>query len=138
MRYLLLRLKRFCGYIAGFVFFVSGILKLMDPVGAGLVMDEYYKFLHLGFMGFSSKFTGVLFALAETVIGTALITGIWRKLTAKSAIVLQGFFTILTLFLVVFNPLFDSVFVFNTEHLSKPLSERFFNLSPFYHIKAEK
>lgn len=107
MRYLLLRLKRFCGYIAGFVFFVSGILKLMDPVGAGLVMDEYYKFLHLGFMGFSSKFVGLMFALAETVIGTALITGIWRKLTAKSAIVLQGFFTILTLFLVIFNPEMD-------------------------------
>ena len=79
----------------------------MDPVGAGLVMDEYYKFLHLGFMGFSSKFVGLMFALAETVIGTALITGIWRKLTANSAIVLQGFFTILTLFLVIFNPEMD-------------------------------
>lgn len=107
MRYLLLRLKRFCGYIAGFIFFVSGILKLMDPVGAGLVMDEYYKFLHLGFMGFSSKFMGFMFALAETVIGTALITGVWRRLTAKSSIILQGFFTTLTLLLVIFNPDMD-------------------------------
>ena len=107
MRYLLLRLKRFCGYIAGFVFFVSGILKLMDPVGAGLVMDEYYKFLHIGFMAFSSKFMGVLFALAETVIGTALITGVWRRLSAICALALQGFFTILTLFLVIFNPEMD-------------------------------
>ena len=54
MRYLLLRLKRFCGYIVGFVFFVSGFLKLMDPVGAGLVVDEYYSFMHIGFLTFSS------------------------------------------------------------------------------------
>ena len=49
MRYILQRMRRFCGYIAGFVFYISGILKLLDPVGAGLVMDEYYSFLHLGF-----------------------------------------------------------------------------------------
>ena len=79
----------------------------MDPVGAGLVMDEYYKFLHIGFMAFSSKFMGVLFALAETVIGTALITGVWRRLSAICALALQGFFTILTLFLVIFNPEMD-------------------------------
>ena len=35
MNYLLLRLKRFCGFVTGFVFFIGGILKLMDPVGAG-------------------------------------------------------------------------------------------------------
>ena len=43
----LLRIKRFCGYAVGFVFFISGLLKLMDPVGAGLVMKEYFTFLHM-------------------------------------------------------------------------------------------
>ena len=47
-------MKRFCGYVAGFVFFISGILKLMDPVGASLVMKEYFHFLHIGFMDFSA------------------------------------------------------------------------------------
>ena len=107
MRYLLLRLKRFCGFITGFVFFLSGIVKLMDPVGAGLVMKEYYEFLHLGFLSFSAKPVGVFFALAETVIGTALITGVWRRITAQCAIAMQGFFTLLTLFLVIFNPEMD-------------------------------
>ena len=46
MKYLLLRIKRFCGFITGFVFFIGGILKLMDPVGAGLVMGEYLDFMH--------------------------------------------------------------------------------------------
>ena len=107
MRYLLLRMKRFCGFITGFVFFLSGIVKLMDPVGAGLVMKEYYEFLHLGFLGFSAKFMGVFFALAETVIGTALITGVWRRAVAQCAIALQSFFTLLTLLLVIFNPEMD-------------------------------
>ena len=107
MRYLLLRMKRFCGFITGFVFFLSGIVKLMDPAGAGLVMKEYYAFLHLGFLGFSAKFMGVFFALAETVIGTALITGVWRRAVAQCAIALQSFFTFLTLILVIFNPEMD-------------------------------
>ena len=107
MRYLLLRMKRFCGFITGFVFFLSGIVKLMDPAGAGLVMKEYYAFLHFGFLGFSAKFMGVFFALAETVIGTALITGVWRRAVAQCAIALQSFFTFLTLILVIFNPEMD-------------------------------
>ena len=107
MRYLLLRLKRFCGFITGIVFFVSGILKLMDPVGAGLIMDGYYSFLHLGFLSFSSKIMGTAFALAETVIGVGLITGVWRRIIGMAAIILQGFFTLLTLLLVIFNPEMD-------------------------------
>ena len=107
MRYLLLRLKRFCGFITGMVFFLSGIVKLMDPVGAGLVMKEYYDFLHLGFLAFSSKFMGVTFALAETLVGVALITGVWRRITTLIAFIMQGFFTFLTLLLVIFNPQMD-------------------------------
>ena len=107
MKQLFLRLKRFCGYIAGFVFFISGILKLMDPVGAGLVMKEYFQFLHIGFMDFAAIPAGVMFALAEAFIGSALITGVWRKVTALSAIVIQGMFTLLTLALVIFKPEMD-------------------------------
>ena len=107
MRYLLLRLKRFCGYIVGFVFFISGILKLMDPVGAGLVVEEYYRFMHIGFMDFSSKLMGTVFAFAEAIIGTGLITGVWRRTTALTAICIQTAFTLLTLALVIFNPEMD-------------------------------
>ena len=100
-------MKRFCGFITGIVFFLSGLIKLMDPVGAGLVMKEYYDFLHLGFLAFSSKAMGVTFALAETLVGIALVTGVWRKTIALIAISMQGFFTFLTLLLVIFNPQMD-------------------------------
>ena len=107
LKYFFLRFRRFCGFICGFVFFISGILKLMDPVGAGLVMDSYLNFLHLGFLKFASKGSGLFFALAEVLIGTSLITGVWRKVTAIAAISLQGFFTLLTLVLLIFNPVMD-------------------------------
>ena len=79
----------------------------MDPVGAGLVVDEYYRFMHLGFMSFSSKIVGTLLALTEVVIGTGLITGVWRKTVAISALIMQGIFTLLTLALFIFNPTMD-------------------------------
>lgn len=107
MRYLLLRLKRFCGFTTGLVFFIGGLLKVLDPVGAGLVMKEYLEFLHIGFLGFASKPLGLLFALAETIIGTGLITGVWRKAIGVIAISFQAFFTFLTILLVIFNPSMD-------------------------------
>lgn len=107
MKYISLKMKRFCGFITGFVFFLSGLVKLMDPVGAGLVMNEYFNFLHVSFLSFSAKAAGVFFALSETLIGAALITGVWRKLIALCALGLQVFFTLLTLLLVIFNPEMD-------------------------------
>lgn len=107
MNYYVTRLRRLCGFIAGFIFYISGILKLLDPVGAGLVMDEYFSFLHLGFLDFSSKILGTVIAFAETILGAALITGVWRKSTGIAALAMQGFFTLLTLLLVIFNPEMD-------------------------------
>lgn len=107
MRYILFRMKRFCGFAVGFVFFISGLLKLVDPVGAGLVMKEYFKFLHLGFLEGLSLPAGVTFALAETIVGAGLITGVWRKIIAAAAVGLQSMFTILTLLLVIFKPEMD-------------------------------
>ena len=70
-------------------------------------MKEYFRFLHIGFLGFAAPAAGVAFALAETVIGAGLITGVWRKMIARIAIVLQGAFTLLTLALVIFKPEMD-------------------------------
>ena len=107
MRYFLLRMKRFCGYVTGFVFFISGILKLMDPVGASLVMKEYFHFLHIGFMDFSAMTAGIFFSFAECTIGAGLITGVWRRVVAPVSIGFQSLFTLITLLLVVFNPKMD-------------------------------
>ena len=99
---LLLRLKRFLGILFGIVYFLSGLIKLMDPVGAGLVMKEYFDFMHLGFMEPAAKIFGAAFALAETLVGAALVCGVWRRYVGKIAIALQSIFTLLTLFLYIY------------------------------------
>lgn len=100
-------IRRFSAVLVGFVLFLSGILKLMDPVGARLVVEDYLQFLHLGFLSGLAGLAGSGLALLETVLGTALITGVWRRLTAIVTGILLGFFTILTLILYIGNPPMD-------------------------------
>ncbi len=99
--------RRFCAFVLGSVFLISGILKLMDPVGAEFVMKSYFGFLHIGFMDFAAKFLGVAFALTEAVLGAALMSGVWRKVVGISVVALTTFFTLLTLVLLIFNPTMD-------------------------------
>ena len=66
--------KRICAFLAGLVLFCAGLIKLMDPVGASLVVGEYFNFFHLGFMATFAKVTAVLFAMLETVVGAAFIS----------------------------------------------------------------
>lgn len=100
-------LRRLCSILLGMVYFIAGMLKLMDPVGAGLVVEGYLQFLHLDFLSFAAKCLGVGLALLETLLGAALIAGVWRKLVAAVTSILTAAFTALTLVLVIFNPEMD-------------------------------
>ena len=99
--------RRLCAVLIGVVFFVAGLLKLMDPVGAGLVVTEYFKFLHLGFLEPAAKVVGIAMALLEAVLGAALIAGVWPKLTGIVSGIVLGAFTILTVVLWIANPPMD-------------------------------
>jgi len=88
--------KRVAAFIIGVVFFAAGILKLMDPVGTGLLMESYFNFLHLAFLKPLSVGLGVLCCLSETVLGAALITGVFRKIVAEVTLVVLLFFFALT------------------------------------------
>ena len=107
MNIILNRTKRFCGYLVGIVFFISGVLKLLDPVGTSMIVDEYYKFMHMDFLSFSAKPVAVAVSMAETLIGAALITGVWRRVTALAALVAMGIFMLISVALLVFDPVMD-------------------------------
>lgn len=107
MRPLNHNIRRFCTVIIGTVFFAAGLLKLIDPVGAGMVIGEYFKFFHLGFLVILAKPAGVFLSLLETITGAALITGVYRAIAAWTAYVLIVVFTIVTLILWIFNPAMD-------------------------------
>lgn len=118
MKYFALRTRRLLAFIIGAVYVFSGISKLLDPVGAELVMEAYMDFFHVGFMSVAAKPLAVALALLEAVLGSALMTGVWRKVAAISAFALQGFFTLVTIVLVVFNPEMDCGCFGNVAHLS--------------------
>lgn len=100
-------IRRFSAVLIGFVLFLGGVLKLMDPLGAKLVVEEYLKFLHLGFLTGLAGLIGTGMALLEALLGAALITGVWRKVTTIVTGVLLGFFTLLTTLLYFKNPSMD-------------------------------
>ena len=68
--------KRICAFIIGLVLFIAGLLKLMDPVGAGLVVEEYFKFLHLGFLIPVSKAVGNRCLYADEDAARRTVVGI--------------------------------------------------------------
>ena len=112
------RLRRLCAILIGLVFLASGLLKLLDPVGTGLIVSEYFKFFHLGFLQGTAKALGMVLSLVEATTGAALISGVFRKTTAVITSVLVVFFTIVTLILWIANPEMDCGCFGEAIHLS--------------------
>jgi len=100
-------IRRICAFLIGAVLFLSGMFKLIDPVGTGLIVAEYAKFFYLGFGEGFAKVLGFLLAAVEAVTGVALMTGFSRTLTAKVSGVLLAFFTLVSAILLAANPAFD-------------------------------
>lgn len=100
-------IRRISALIIGIVFFISGLLKLMDPVGTGLIVESYLAFFKLGFLASATSVLAYLIALCETICGTALLTGVARKLTAIFALVMLSGFTVVTVVLFIENPEMD-------------------------------
>lgn len=96
--------RRFYAFLIGTVFFMSGVFKLLDPVGNSLVVEEYLRFFHLGFMTPAALVIGIILSLAEGIVGAALISGFKRRLTALVTLGLTLFFTAITVVLYLVNP----------------------------------
>ncbi len=99
--------RRLCAFLIGIVYVLSGTFKLMDPMGTSIIVSEYWNFFHLGFMRWSSYPLGLVLALAETGLGLALVTGLWRRIVAYATFAFQGFFTLISIILLIWNPVMD-------------------------------
>lgn len=100
-------LRRLCAVIIGITFLVSGLSKIIDPVGTMLIVTEYAKLLHVGFIIPAAKVIGIVLSTLEALTGLALITGVVRKIAAWITYVLVGIFTAITVFLLIKNPVMD-------------------------------
>lgn len=88
-------------------FILSGILKLLDPVGTGLIVKEYIDFMHLDFLEPAAVGLGIALATTEFLVGICVLSGIRIRIVAWVALVMTAGFTGLTLYLMLYNPISD-------------------------------
>lgn len=104
--------------VIGLTFIFSGFVKLVDPVGTGLVISEYLRALHLSFLDFSSIYMGIGLSVIEFVVGISIFLRLRIKIMSWIALCLISFFTLLTLYLAIFNPIHDCGCFGEAVHLS--------------------
>lgn len=96
--------KKCCAIAVGLVYVVSGLLKIMDPVGTGLIVEAYFRFLHIPESALVAKILGVVLGVVETTVGFAAVFCVWPRITRWIMLGMQSAFTFLSLALVIWNP----------------------------------
>ncbi|MEI6142440.1 MAG: BT_3928 family protein [Mariniphaga sp.] len=104
MKHKLLVISR---WLVGTVFVFSGFVKGIDPTGLQYKLDDYLEALHLKVFGFFEFPNAFLLPFAEFVVGVALLTGIMIRYSTKLALAFMIFFTPLTLYIALKNPVTD-------------------------------
>lgn len=96
--------KKCSSITVGLLYVVSGLLKVMDPVGIGLIVEAYFRFMHLPESALVAKILGVVLGALETAVGFAAVFCVSPMITRWIMLGMQSSFTILSLALVIWNP----------------------------------
>jgi uncharacterized membrane protein YphA (DoxX/SURF4 family) len=94
-------------WMVGVVFVFSGFVKGIDPTGLQYKLDDYLEALNLKVFGFLEFPNSFLLPFAEFAVGVALLTGIMIRYSTKLALAFMVFFTQLTLYIALKNPVTD-------------------------------
>lgn len=97
-------LKKWIRILVGVFYILSGLLKLMDPVGTGLIVEAYFRFIHLYDCMGVAKGLGVFIGAFETIIGIAAVLCLLPKFMRIVFLFVQAAFTLISLALVIWNP----------------------------------
>lgn len=106
-------IKEFARYFTGALFIFSGLIKVNDPVGTAIKLEEYFEVFAYDFAPFFEWFIpvalpiAVAFVVAEVVLGIALIIGYEMKYSSWALLALIVFFTFLTFYSAYFNKVTD-------------------------------
>ena len=95
-------IDQFSRFFVGGLFVFSGLIKLNDPIGTEIKLEEYF---HVFATDFSSLFSylqpialelGLIIVVLEVVLGVALLLNYQMKITTTVVLALMIFFTFLT------------------------------------------
>ncbi len=100
-------IKTLSRLIVGAVFIYSGFVKGIDPLGSTYKFTDYFTAFNLEFLNVLSFPLAIILSSAEFIIGVALLWGLRMKLASWLALIFMAFFTVLTFFLAIFNPVTD-------------------------------
>ena len=100
-------------FVVGGLFIFSGLLKLNDPVGTEIKLEEYFHVFATDFGSFFAVFVpaameiGFILVVLEVVLGVAVLIYYRMNITAVVLLVLIVFFTFLTFYSAAFDKVTD-------------------------------
>jgi len=100
-------LRNISRLIVGVVLIFSGFVKGIDPLGSAYKFQDYFAAFGLEFLDPLAMTLGVLLSTFEFVLGAALVLNIRMRVTSWVVLIFMGFFTLLTFYLALANPVHD-------------------------------
>jgi uncharacterized membrane protein YphA (DoxX/SURF4 family) len=106
-------INQFSRFFVGILFIVSGLIKLNDPIGTAIKMEEYFEVFSVDFHPIFQHLTSIslliaiLMCVAEVVLGFALLIYYRMKITSWLLLLLILFFTFLTFYSAYFHKVTD-------------------------------
>ena len=104
---------QFSRFFVGGLFIFSGLIKLNDPIGTQIKMEEYFEVFAEDFGSFFHYFIpyameiGFIMIVLEIVLGVAVLIYYRMELTTLVLLALMVFFTFLTFYSAYFNKVTD-------------------------------
>ncbi|HOI31442.1 MAG: DoxX family protein [Bacteroidales bacterium] len=100
-------LRNISRWIVGIVFMFSGFVKGVDPLGTAYRIEDYFIAYGTEWASFLSVGLSVLLSTSEFVLGLALISGFRMILISKVLLWMMVFFTGLTFYDALYEPVPD-------------------------------
>lgn len=106
-------LDEFSVYFVGALFIFSGLIKLNDPIGTQIKLEEYFEVFADDFGSFFQSFVpfaleiGLILIILELALGVAVLIRYKFQYTTVVLLALMVFFTFLTFYSAYFNKVTD-------------------------------
>lgn len=96
-----------CRVVLGGVFVFSGFVKAVDPWGGMYKIADYFQAWHIGLPGDLALVQAALLATFEFCLGIMILTGSYRNMVRWLAAIFMGAMTLITLYILIVNPVED-------------------------------
>lgn len=103
-----MRVLRFiCRMVLGATFVFSGFVKAVDPWGFAYKLQDYFAAFSMGWLSGLALALAVILSWAELLLGVLLLVDELRPIAVWGVTGFMAFFTPLTLYLAIANPVSD-------------------------------